>query len=90
MSRPLGDTGVQAYLNKSTIIVKVQGNGSSAFRSNQDRFLGHGKINNPGPGAYDWNPQQGRGFETIEPQKDHLIEDIRHHNNQRKVQSIPQ
>ena len=34
VSKPMGDSGVQAYMNKSTIIVKVQSNGTSAFRSN--------------------------------------------------------
>lgn len=71
----MGDSGVQAYMNKSTIIVKVQGNGSSAFKSGEERFKSKKGNAHPGPGYYDYD-LPGKGFKAKEPVSG-FIEDLR-------------
>ncbi|CAD8119227.1 unnamed protein product [Paramecium sonneborni] len=86
----MGDSGVQAYMNKSTIIVKVQGNGSSCFKSGIERFQEDKKVKEiPGPGHYDTakNNCQNKQVGLLQNQK---LDDIRNQNFRRRINSIPE
>ncbi|CAD8071620.1 unnamed protein product [Paramecium primaurelia] len=89
VSQNMGDSGVQAYMNKSTIIVKVQGNGSSAFKSGIERFQEDKKVKEiPGPGYYETqqiNTQQKQPLFLNQK-----IDDIRSQNLRRRINSIPE
>ncbi|CAD8092784.1 unnamed protein product [Paramecium primaurelia] len=86
----MGDSGVQAYMNKSTIIVKVQGNGSSSFKSGIERFQENKKVKEvPGPGHYDTHKDnsQNKQAHLFQNQK---LDDIRNQNHRRRINSIPE
>ncbi|CAD8185804.1 unnamed protein product [Paramecium octaurelia] len=86
----MGDSGVQAYLNKSTIIVKVQGNGSSSFKSGIERFQDNKKVKDiPGPGHYDTLKDKSQNKQAYLFQNQQL-DDIRNQNHRRRINSIPE
>ncbi|CAD8101748.1 unnamed protein product [Paramecium primaurelia] len=86
----MGDSGVQAYMNKSTIIVKVQGNGSSSFKSGIERFQEDKKVKEiPGPGHYDTVKNNSHNQQTTSF-RNQKIDDIRNQNLKRRIKSIPE
>lgn len=85
MIKPFHDASIEAFINKSTIIIKMIGNGSSPLKSRSERFLNF-ETETPGPGTYDnQNTNKKKAFYP----HNFYIEEFRQANNLKKVPSIP-
>ncbi|KAL4467655.1 hypothetical protein ABPG74_012990 [Tetrahymena malaccensis] len=94
LSKPLVKGNVQTtVINDQTIVLKVQTQGSSNFRSTVNRFQNTAASQQPGPGSYNFEDtvkvKNVSKVNQINPDHNIVLNEIRLHNMSRKISSIP-